>query len=112
MNSRKPSTKRNGKDFSEKEEQLIWEKARIIDENTKDEERLDICGALIKRHEYGKKRQCPHEWEIDHIKPVNKGGGDELDNLQPLHWRNNLSKDDDFPATPDKYCKITNFTVT
>jgi hypothetical protein len=27
-------------------------------------------------------------------KPVAKGGGDELDNLRPLHWENNLSKSD------------------
>ena len=33
-------------------------------------------------------------WEIDHIKPVSKGGTDNLSNLQPLYWENNRSKGD------------------
>ncbi len=44
-------------------------------------------------------------WEIDHIKPVAKGGGDELSNLQPLQWQNNRKKGDDFPASD--YCIVS-----
>jgi 5-methylcytosine-specific restriction endonuclease McrA len=36
-------------------------------------------------------------WEIDHIKPVAKRGGDEITNLQPLQWENNRRKGDDYP---------------
>ena len=49
-------------------------------------------------HNYG-------EWEIDHIKPVSKGGGDELSNLQALQWQNNRKKGDDYPAS--NYCIIS-----
>lgn len=36
-------------------------------------------------------------WEIDHIKPVAKFGTDDLDNLQPLQWKNNRGKSDNYP---------------
>jgi len=36
-------------------------------------------------------------WEIDQIRPVAKGGADELGNLQPLQWQNTGGKADDYP---------------
>jgi 5-methylcytosine-specific restriction endonuclease McrA len=36
-------------------------------------------------------------WEIDHIVPVSLGGSDDLDNLQPLWWKNNRRKGDNYP---------------
>ena len=35
--------------------------------------------------------------EIDYIKPVAKGGTDDLSNLQALRWENNRHKSDDWP---------------
>lgn len=38
-------------------------------------------------------------WEVDHI---NLNGGDNLDNLRPLHWKNNVAKSDgttEYPVT-------------
>lgn len=53
--------------------------------------RRDLCGAPIRRSEHGN-TASKHGWEIDHIEPVAYGGGDELENLQPLQWQNNRAK--------------------
>ena len=39
-------------------------------------------------------RDSEHGWEIDHIKAVTNEGSDELNNLQPLNWKNNADKSD------------------
>lgn len=36
-------------------------------------------------------------WEIDHVYPKDKGGDDYIENLRPMNWRNNDSKDVDYP---------------
>lgn len=73
----------------------IWKKATIVPNNDPAVWRKDIAGAWIKRSEYGKKTK--YGWEIDHKKPVAKGGTDNNTNLRPLHWENNESKNDDYP---------------
>jgi 5-methylcytosine-specific restriction endonuclease McrA len=57
--------------------------------------RRDMCGHAMKYVEHGVEGKFG--WEIDHIKPVAGGGGDELSNLQPLWWENNRRKGDNYP---------------
>jgi len=56
---------------------------------------------MICRSLYGKLET--EGWEVDHIKPVSRGGGDELENLQPLQWENNRFKDDNWPQWQCKH---------
>ena len=36
-------------------------------------------------------------WEIDHLKPVSKGGTDHLNNLAPTYWHKNRQKGNKYP---------------
>ena len=75
--------------------QKVWEKAAITDGKNPDLLRKDYAGAWIKRDDYNK--LSTYGWQIDHILPLSQGGTDDIDNLVPLHWRNNKSKGDDYP---------------
>ncbi len=74
--------------------QWVWEKGKIVPGNDPNVFRKDDCDAWIKRTEYGN-RQSSYGWEIDHIKPLSKGGTNDLANLRPLQWENNASKQED-----------------
>lgn len=76
--------------FSESIIQAVWNKGEIVSNFDPSEYRKDKCGALIVRSEYGD-RDSKNGWEIDHIDP---NGSDNLDNLQPLQWENNVAKSD------------------
>lgn len=79
--------------FTEEIIDKVWEKAQKFNLITPEDYRKDQCSAWIKKSEYGN-RNSEFGWEIDHITPQSKGGGDELSNLRPLHWKNNMSKSD------------------
>lgn len=74
----------------------VWNKGRPIPGYSPDTWRADCCGQVMKFDEYGN-RNSKHGWEVDHIHPVSRGGTDNLSNLQPLNWRTNLAKGDDYP---------------
>lgn len=74
----------------------VWRKGKEVQGMDPSEIRKDHCGAMIKLKDYGR-TDIDTGWEIDHIKPVTKGGGDEPSNLQPLQWENNRGKGDDWP---------------
>lgn len=74
----------------------VWNKATIVPGHNQNVFRKDRCGAWIRFVDYGNAGSI-YGWEIDHEKPVAKGGTDDLNNLQPLHWRNNRGKGDNWP---------------
>lgn len=79
--------------FSEQVVQAVWLKGHFDPNNDPAVWRKDDCGAWICRGEYGN-RENIYGWEVDHIKPVVRGGGEELSNLRPLQWKNNAHKQD------------------
>ncbi len=82
------------KDYSDNEVQKVWEKGYEISGLDRKVWQEDSMGNKIKRDEYGN-RDSDYGWEIDHIHPKSKGGGDELSNLQPLQWEANMKKSDE-----------------
>jgi len=80
--------------FTDSTIQKVWEKGTIVLGYDPNLWRKDQCSAWINRTVYGN-RNSKYGWEIDHITPVSRGGGDELSNLRPLQWENNAARQDD-----------------
>jgi hypothetical protein len=102
MVARQANTTVPGGAFDRAAVNAVWAKAQIVPGYDQNTYRKDRCGAWIQRSSYGTTGN--YGWEIDHIKPVSKSGTDDLNNLQPLHWRNNRGKSDDYPNWS---CSIT-----
>lgn len=86
------------KSTDERTKLAVWAKGKLVPDqgsshyNPK-EWRYDNFGSPMKYSQHGNTSSV-HGWEIDHIKPVSKGGTDNLSNLQPLQWGNNRKKGD------------------
>lgn len=76
--------------WTEADIKTVWEKGTAVAGFNQDLYRKDQCGAWMKRAEYAN-RNSIYGWEIDHISP---GGTDNLSNLRPLQWKNNVHKSD------------------
>lgn len=69
----------------------VWQKGVVIPGTNPNLIRKDSQGFWIERYNYGDTTRGGTGWEIDHIISVDDGGGDHLDNLQPMQWQNNRS---------------------
>jgi len=87
--------------FDQNTIQRVWEKGSIIRGKDPAVWRKDVCGATMKRNQYG--NTTNYGWEIDHKNPVANDGTDNPRNLQPLQWENNRHKADNYP---NWNCKI------
>jgi len=67
----------------------IFNKSFIIWGEDPEEYRRDIYGNIIAFSEYG--YRSDYGWHVDHIHPKSLDGSNLLCNLQPLHWRTNIS---------------------
>ncbi len=76
--------------WTHEQKSAVWSKGRVVAGNDPNVWRKDTCGAWIGWRFYGD-RDSRYGWEIDHINPH---GGDDLSNLRPLQWENNVSKSD------------------
>jgi len=75
----------------------VWKKAKDIQTKDGITWGKDYADAWIRYDKYGD-RDSDYGWEVDHRKPVAKGGTDDLSNLDPLQWENNVTKGDDYPS--------------
>jgi len=87
------------RDFTKEEIDDAWKKAKVDNSYDSNVCRKDYAGALIHKSEYGNTNsQTGFGWEIDHIKPLAKGGTYDKSNLCPLQWNNNRTKGDNYPS--------------
>lgn len=95
---RNRGTDKIGNSFNAQLVAAVWNRATAVPGVDPGRLRLDSCGAWIEYAQYGNLTPSGTGWEIDHIKPVAGGGGDELENLQALQWENNRHKSDTWPG--------------
>jgi len=85
---------------SQEEINKVWKRGKPIKGKNPDTYRKDIKGNEIYKPSYG--LDSKKGWEIDHIKPLNKGGSNAMKNKQPLQSGENKRKSDKYPYRKKK----------
>lgn len=89
---------------TEELKQKVWKQGREADGFDPEKVRMDACNAFMIYDDYDK--QSIYGWQIDHVCPKSllESLGyaediiDNIKNLRPMQWQNNLSKSDDYPS--------------
>ena len=93
---RKPNTTIRGTPFDHVTVKTVWNTGIPIIGYDATMWRRDPYGHIIRFVDYGDEESI-YGWHIDHIRPVSLRGFDGLLNLEPLYWKTNIIKSDNFP---------------
>lgn len=95
---RKRGADAGGRKFPDERIDQVWEKGNKIRGEDPDIYRRDAADNIIYKPSYGKDSDMG--WQVDHKNPVDKGGTDNLRNLQPLQSEENKEKGNKYPWKP------------
>ena len=78
-------------EFAKREIQEVWGFGIPVAGYDPDSLRKDICGAWMRRENFGD-HDSRFGWEIDRIISPEAGGVNEIFNLRPMQWENKKAK--------------------
>lgn len=84
------------RDFTDEEILHAWNRCEKIAGREPEKWRKDYAGAYMWWPKYGD-TDSQYGWEVDHIKPLDKDGTYEKDNLIAVQWENNRHKGNNYP---------------